>query len=178
MPNFDIESYKSNFRDGARANLFYFLPMIPGDCIEGDMTNGRTSYLVRSTSLPASTIEEINLNWQGFDFFVGGKHTFSDFTVTFNLDDKGLLRLCFENWINKIHDPVTNEYGTIAFYMFPQRLQLLGYDGTPVMEYLLHHAWPREVAAATLDYSTNDNVQFDVTFRYAYHTLTTRPTGL
>lgn len=178
MPRFDIESYKANFRDGARQNLFYFLPTFPPDVIEGDMNNERTSYLVRSTSLPASTIEEVQLNWQGFDFFVGGKHTFAELSLTFNLDDKGLLRLTFENWINKIHDPVTNEYGTIALYMFPQRLQLLGYDGTPIMEYLLHHAWPKEVAAATLDYSTNDVVQFDVTFRYAYHTITSKPTGL
>lgn len=177
MPNFDIESYRANFRDGARANLFYFIPTFPPDVVQGDMSNERTSYLVRATQLPATTIEEIALNWQGMDFFVGGKHTFAELTITFNLDDAGLLRLNFENWINKIHDPVTNEYGTIATYMLPQRLQLLGYSGDVILEYVLQHCWPREVAAATLDYTTNDVVQFDVTLRYAYHTLTSVGTG-
>lgn len=178
MPNFDIESYKANFRDGSRQNLFYFIPNFPADVIQGDMSNDRTSYLVRSTGLPGTTLEEITLNWQGYDFYVGGKHTFADLTVSFNLDREGLLRLNFENWINKIHDPVTNEYGVIALYMLPQKLQLLDYDGSPILEYTLHHCWPREVAQGTLDYGTSDITQFDVTFRYAYHTVTSTPTGL
>ena len=178
MPaRFTIDGFKSNFRDGHRSNLWYFLPNFPADVVVGDMNNDRSTYLVKTTSLPASTLEEILLNWQGYDFPIGGKHTFTDIPVTFNTDHDALIRVNFENWINKIHNPVTNEYALLNEYMLDQRLQLLGYDGSPVLEFVLHDAWPREVAAATLDYTANEITQFDVTFRYAYHTISSQGTG-
>jgi hypothetical protein len=178
MPvRFTIDGFKSNFRDGQRANLFYFLPNFPADTITGDMNNDRATYLVRATNMPSTTLEEIMLNWQGYDFPIAGKHTFADFTVTFNTDHDAYIRQNFENWINKIHDPVTNEYAFLNEYMLDQRLQLLGNDGEAVLEFTLHDAWPKEVATASLDYTTNDITQFDVTIRYAYHTVSDRPTG-
>lgn len=178
MPNFDIESFRSNFGDGARQNLFYFLPTFPPDAIEGDMGNEKSVYLVRNTSLPGVSLEEINVPWQGYDFYIGGKHTFEALTVTFNCDREAKIRLNFENWVNKIHDPITNEYAPISTYMLPQRMQLLGLDGTPTLEYTLQYAWPQAVGAATVDYATSDIVQFDVTFRYIYHTVSSEITGL
>ena len=178
MPvRFTIDGFKSNFRDGQRSNLFYFLPNFPADTIVGDMSNDRSTYLVRTTSMPSSTLEEIMLNWQGYDFPIAGKHTFAELTVTFNLDHDTYIRQNFENWINKIHDPVTNEYAFLNEYMLDQRLQLLGNDGDAVLEFTLHDAWPREVAQASLDYTSNDITQFDVTIRYAYHTVSDQPTG-
>lgn len=178
MPTrFTIDGFKSNFRDGQRSNLFYFLPNFPGFAQTGDMNNDRSTYLVRTTNLPSSTLEEILLNWQGYDFPIAGKHTFADMSVTFNTDHDAYIRQNFELWINKIHDPVTNEYALLNEYMLDQRLQLLGNDGEPVLEFTLHDAWPKEVGQATLDYTSNDITQFDVTIRYAYHTVTDHATG-
>ena len=126
---------------------------------------------------PKSYLEEIMLNWQGFDFPIAGKHTYQSLAVTFNTDHDGRIRQNFENWINKIHNPITNEYALLNEYMLDQHLQLLGNDGDPVLEFQLHDCWPMEVAAATLDYATNDMTQFDVTFRYSYHTVTNQPKG-
>lgn len=178
MPvRFTIDGFKSNFRDGQRSNLFYFLPNFPSDVVVGDMNNDRATYLVRASSLPALTLEEIMLNWQGLDFPIAGKNTFADITVTFNTDLDAYIRQNWDNWVRKIHDPVTNEYALLNEYMLDQRLQLLGNDGEPVLEYTLHHAWPKEVGTSTLDYTANDITQFDVTIRYAYHTVSDRPTG-
>ena len=178
MPNFDIDSFRANFKDGSRSNLFYFIPAFPADVVTGDMNDERTVYLVKSTSMPGSTLEEILLNWQGMDYPIAGKHTFAELVVSFNMDVDGFLRMNFEKWINKIHDPVTNQYAYINEYMTDQRLHLLGYQGEPVLEFVLKDAWPREVAAATLDYTASEITTFDVTFRYAYHTISDRPTGL
>lgn len=178
MPvRFTIDGFKSNFRDGQRSNLFYFIPNFPADVTVGDMTNERSVYLVKTANMPGSTLEEILLSWQGFDFPIAGKHTFMELTVTFNVDYDAYIRQNFENWINKIHNPITNEWSPIAEYMLDQRLQLLGYDGDPVLEVVLHDAWPREVAVATLDYAANEISMFDVTFRYSYHVLSDTATG-
>ena len=178
MPvKFTIDGFKANFRDGHRSNLWYFLPNFPAIAQKGDMNNNRATYLVRTTSIPGSTLEEVNLNWQGFDFFISGKHTFEPLVVTFNTDYKALIRLNFEEWMKKIHNPVTNEYALLNEYMLDQRLQLLDYAGEPVLEYILHDCWPQSLAAAALDYTANDITQWDVTLRYSYYEVTDQPTG-
>lgn len=177
MARFTIDGFKSNFRDGHRSNLWYFLPNFPSDVISGDMNNDRSVYLVKTTSMPSSTLEEVLLNWQGFDFPIASKHTFADLTVTFNTDHDALIRQNFEKWINKIHDPVTNEYALLSEYMMDQRLQLLGYNGEPVLEFTLHDAWPKDIAQAALDYASTEITVFDVIFRYSYHTVSDTATG-
>jgi hypothetical protein len=178
MPvRFTIDGFKSNFRDGHRSNLFYFLPSFPADVVVGDMSNDRSVYLVRTAQLPQTTLDEIIVAWQGYDFPIAGKHTFQEMVITFNTDHDALIRLNFENWVNKIHNPVTNEYALISEYMLDQRMQLLGYDGEPVLETTLHDAWPKDIAQAQLDYTTSEITQFDVTWRYSYHTISNKATG-
>lgn len=174
--NFNLEAFKAGFGDGARSNLFYYVPNFPGGVDEGLGSNAR--FLVKSTSLPETTITEAIVSWQGFDFKYGAKHEFSDFTVTFNVDIKAKIRTAFEKWVNeKIHDPETNEYFPFDQYMLDQRLQLLGFDGSVIKEYTLHDAWPKMIGAITLDYATTDIATFDVTFVYSYHTISESGTG-
>ena len=168
MPGFNIENFKANFDGGARQYLFYFLPTFPGGVSAPDME--KASYLVRATSLPETTLEEIVVNWQGYDFKMAGKYTYADFTVTFNVDVNAEIRKGYENWMELIHHPETNVHSYVSEYMITQNLQLLGYDGNPIMTYQLHNAWPKTVGAVTLEYATNDVAQFDVTFSYQWHT--------
>ena len=178
MPTrFTIDGFKSNMRDGHRSNLFYFLPNFPLDCITGDMKDDRAVYLVKTAQLPGSMLEETILAWQGMDFPIAMKHTFQDLAITFNMDHDSYIRQNFEKWINKIHNPVTNEYAMINEYMLDQRLQLINNDGKPVLEFTLHDCWPKEIAQASLDYSATEITQFDVTFRYSYHTSSPKATG-
>ena len=178
MPvRFTIDGFKSNFRDGQRSNLFYFLPNFPPIAQTGDMGNDRAVYLVKSANLPGSSLEETPLPWQGFDFYIAGKHTYEALTITFNTDYKANIRLNFEEWVKKIHNPRTNEYALINEYMNDQHLQLLGYDGEPVLEYTLHDCWPSALATAALDYGTNEITNFDVTFRYSYYEVSDQITG-
>ena len=178
MPvRFTIDGFKSNFRDGQKSNLFYFLPNFPQDTITGDMNNDRAVYLVRATNLPTTTLEETVLPWQGMDFPLAMKHTYQAFTVTFNCDMNTRIRQNFEKWINKIHNPVTNRYALINEYMLDQRLQLLANDGKVVLEFVLHDAWPMEVGSANLSYDAAEITQFDVTFRYSYHLMYDKATG-
>jgi len=163
---FDIDSYRASFLGGARQYLFYYRPLFPGGI--GGSTE-KATYLVRSTQVPETTSEEIITNWQGFDFKFAGKPTYSDWTVTFNVDkDAEILRI-FNSWARVIHDPTTNTYAEPSLYFMDQQLELLGLDGTPITKYKLVGAWPKSVGSASIDYSSSDVLQFDVNFTYLYH---------
>jgi len=167
MPGFDIQSFKSNFDGGARAYLFYYYPNIPNSLL-----GEKISYLVKTATLPGSTLEEHTAAWQGNTFKFSGKHTFEDWTINFNVDPDAKIRIDFENWQRqKIHDPVSNKYGAITEYMRDQQLQLLGYDGEYVLEVTLYNAWPKTIGALSLDYASSDTLAFDVTFAYTHYTM-------
>lgn len=167
MPRFDIDSYRASFQGGARQYLFYYKPMFPAG-VAGTDTE-KATYLVRAINLPETTSDEIMTNWQGFDFKFAGKYTYGDWTVTFNVDIDAKIQQMFMQWAQLVHDPTTNLYTPPNLYMVDQQLELLGYDGKPIMKYKLFGAWPKSVGTATLDYSANDVVQFDMTFTYIYH---------
>jgi hypothetical protein len=166
MPGFNIDAYRANFQGGARSYLFYYKPMFPAGI--GSNSEAAT-YLVRTASLPETSQDEIMYAWQGFDFKVAGKYTYSDWSVTFNCDAETNIQTYYHNWLSLIHDPTTNTYNVPANYMVDQQVELLGLDGKPTLKYKLYGAWPKSISQAQLDYTNNDNVQFDVTFTYIYH---------
>jgi len=167
MPRFDIDSYRASFQGGARQYLFYVKPNFPAGVAGADTE--RATYLVRSSTLPETTTEEIMLNWQGFDYKVAGKYTYADWTITFNVDINSDINTMFMNWMNLIHDPTTNLYNVPSTYLADQQIELLNLDSKPIMKYKLVGAWVKMMGPITLDYASNDIAQFDVTFSYMYH---------
>jgi hypothetical protein len=176
MPRFDVDSYRANFQGGARQYLFYFKPVFPSG-LSGADTEVAT-YLVRTTTLPETSTEEIVVNWQGFDYKVAGKYTYADWTVTFNVDVDAKIIAMFNNWAALIHDPTTNKYTFPNEYMVDQQVELLDLQGTPTTKYKLFGTWPKMIGNSNLDYSANDVVQFDVTFTYVYHVIDTVKYGV
>lgn len=168
MARFDIDSYRGNFQGGARSYLFYYKPLFPGEI--GGNTD-KATYLVRTTSLPETSIDEIPLAWQGFDFKVAGKYTYSDWTVTFNCDADANILSTFHSWMRLIHDPTSNKYSLPSIYMQDQQLELLSLVGDPIAKYKLYGCWPKSIGNSSLDYAQNDVVQFDITFCYIYHVV-------
>lgn len=167
MPDINIDYFKSRFQGGMRQYMFYFKPQFPDG---GSMEDA--IYLVRTTTAPENTIEEVTANWQGYDVKVAGRSTFPDFTVTFNADNDANIMKRFYRWMEAAHDPVTNQHAVVlADYMMDQTLEMLGLDGTVRLTYKLYNAWPKTVSGPSLDYSSNDLVQFDVTFAYTHHEI-------
>ncbi len=173
---FNIESFKANFGDGAKSSLFYYQPSWPPG-VDAPLTEEETIYLVKSTQMPSTALEEVTINWQGFDWKFAGKHTYTDITITFNVDLEAKVRMLYERWSNLIHNPVTNFYTVHSEHMRDQRLQMLGYEGQVILEFVLHDAWPKEVAQITMDYSSTEVATFDVTFTYSYHEVSFSETG-
>lgn len=170
MASFDLESFRANFTNGARGYLFYIKPQFPL-AIGADVN--RAVYLVKSGSLPSTSLEEINVPWQGYDYKLAGKYTYEDWAVTFNCDSNADIYTWFQDWMRVVHDPTSNVHGSPPAYMVDQIAELLGMDGEPVMRVKLVQAWPSAVGAMELSYDSTEVASFEVTFKYMYHVLDT-----
>lgn len=173
---FNIEAFKARFGDGAKSSLFYYQPQWPGS-LQADVDQQDAIFMVKTAQLPSTALEEVVLNWQGFDWKFPGKHTYTDVVVTFNVDKDAKIRNTFEKWSILCHDPKTNFYSTHDVYMADQRLQMIGYEGEVILEFTLHDAWPKEISQVTMDYASTEIATFDVTFTYSYHELSFTETG-
>jgi hypothetical protein len=167
MAGFDIDSYRANFKAGARAYLFQCKPLFPAQIVNSN--TDQATYLVRSSTLPAGTIEPITTNWQGFDFKMAGKLTYAEWSMMFNVDQDADVLKWYIDWQRLIHDPTSNQHSAPSDYMVDQVVEMLSLDGDPILKYKLVGAWPSTVEAVTLDYATNDVAQFSVMFNYQYH---------
>jgi hypothetical protein len=174
--NFNIEGFKAGFGDGAKSSLFYYQPSWPAQ-LAAPLSEQETLFLVKTAQMPSTAMDEVVINWQGFDWKFGGKHTYTDVTITFNVDLEAKVRDLFESWINLIHNPLTNFYTTHDVHMKDQILQMLGYEGQVILEFTLHDAWPKEVGQIAVDYSSTEVATFDVTFTYSYHEVKRTETG-
>ena len=166
--SFNIEAFKARFGDGAKSSLFYFQPQWPVG-LNPDLTQEDAIYLVKTAQMPSTALEEVTLNWQGFDWKFPGKHTYTDFVVTFNIDLEAKIRNTFELWSNLAHNPQDNFYNTHDVFMMDQTLQMIGYQGQVILEFTIFDAWPKEISQIQMDYSSTEIATFDVTFTYSYH---------
>jgi len=187
----DIESYKTRFTGGARQYLFFvFLDMgAPVTNIKSgsqtleafkEMASSVLStfgfgaskdfypYLVKSTNLPDSTIEEKVIPLQGFNYKIPGDRVFSDWTVTFNIDDKGELLDKLHIWQNSM---ISIDGGSPFYKGLNSRKQmvfLVDYQGNSFAKYEIFGAWPKSIGQVSMDYTANGIATVDVIFSYLY----------
>lgn len=173
MPGRTIDDFTGYFKGGAKANLFYWKPAFPGSVGE-TITNEEASYLVRSGSIPASTLEEGTLPWQGEDFYYATKRTYAPITFTFIVDYKAKIRQKFQDWSNVIHNSETNTFALTTDYFVDQDLVWLAPDvagNTPLATVKLVGAWPQEIGEIALAHDNSETATFDVTIRYIRYVI-------
>lgn len=188
--NFDIDAYKVRFLGGARQYLFYMLFTTPlmTSSIDPTMLNTLLSsygfgsdrtlknympYLVKSGSLPDSSIEEMSIPYPGHPFKMAGTRSYGDFQVTFNIDEQGILLADLNMWFDKIYNPIGQSPYSPMEYMRDQQLFLIDGSGNDIVKYTLHQAWPKQLGSVSLDYASTEIATIDVTFSYQYYTMLT-----
>jgi len=163
---FKIDDFIGAYSDFSRGYLFYArISNSPVEILKDH------PYLVNTASLPTQTIEAITTKWQGAEYKFGGTNTFAEFTINFKSDTANALRTNFLEWMNKIHDPVSNAHGVPSDYFGQVDLTQLDSDGNSIMNYSLHRAWPSSISEISLDYGNKEISSFDVVFTYQYHVI-------
>ena len=169
-----LSHFKSNLASNfARAYLFY----VKIDKASKDLEIPKNQkYLVRSASIPAHTLEEIAIPFQGMVFKLASTQTFDTWECTFNSDSEGKLRKFFVDWMNDTHNAKTNEHGKPTDYFGKITIELLnpfqkfGEDeADAAYTCTLYDAWPSAIAAIDLGYDSKEVGQFSVTWTYNWH---------
>ena len=175
---FSIDNFINEFAGGAKSFLFVWEPEIrkADGSLLAPMTAQKRRYLVKSSSFPASSVEEINVELQGVNFKMGGKRSYEDWNIQLNVDVDGKIRYELEEWMNAIHkvSDTENKHFYLDRYTSTQRFKILKGDGNfgdPLLEIILYNAWPKSIGSIALDYSSTDFAQFDLTFAYQYHVI-------
>ena len=167
----NIDDFKANLiGGGARANQFRVtITPPPGIAIGLDVR--RTSFLVKSSTLPALTITEIAIPFRGRNIYIAGDRTAPETWSTIFLNDTDfMIRNAMERWSNGINDLADNT-GVIApsDYQTDLSVEQLDRDDTVLKSYIFKSAWPTSIATIDLTSDAADALEeFAVTWRYQH----------
>lgn len=170
--NSSISSFRDNFFGGTRPNRF----LVNGNVNGQDLSD--EGFLVKSTTLPASTVGVIPVPYRGRILKIPGDRLFAEWAIVVidDADEGRDLRSEFVGWSNAINTHVGNKTDdpnvSDTLSKNSWTVQMLSQkDDAVIREITLHNVWPIEVSAVDLTYDTADTiVEFGVNLAYDYWT--------
>jgi len=178
----NINTFKNNLKQGGvRPNLF----RVNGP-IGPEGTDGAASFLIKTASLPASTLSTILVPFRGRQLKLPGNRTFDDWTMTIISDSEFNLRTKFERWMEAINSTVGNvseqphdltNGSVLAGGLFPTwSVDQLDRQDIPIKTYSFFHCFPTLISDMALDSDASDTLsEFTVTMTYSYFLASDAP---
>lgn len=175
---FNINEIRSQLTGGgARPTLFQVQITNPINGA-GDL---KVPFMVRATTLPASTLGVIEVPYFGRKIKVAGDRTFDTWSVTVMNDEDFLIRNAMEEWSNSInlHQQNTRLGGSSPTeYKSQATVQQYGKDGSILRTYNFNGLFPTDISDITVDWDTVNTIEeFTVTFQYDWWNVSGGITG-
>ena len=161
---------------GARPNLFECEITFP-DALNlgtaGANVEDTTRFLIKSASLPASTINVIDIPFRGRNLKIAGDRTFDPWTITVINDTDFKIRNSFEKWMNYMNkhednsgelDPA-NYQRNMKVYQLGKAAITSGIDFTSaesikvLKAYEFYGTFPTSISAIDLSYDQADTIE-------------------
>jgi hypothetical protein len=160
---------------GARPNQFNVQLTFPAFVQTGAAVGLSSQFLCKATTLPASTVENMQILYRGRQVNFAGERAFAPWTVTIYNDTTFLIRDAMEKWSDGImNNAQTNGLTNPRAYQVDLIVNQLDRNGATIKSYKFHDAYPTSVGQITLDYDANNQIEmFDVEFNYNYWTSNT-----
>jgi hypothetical protein len=155
---------------GARPNQFRVELIFPSYVVAGILASAQAQFLCKAAQLPASTIENIPVQYRGRAVNFAGERTFAPWTVTVYNDTNFNVRNAMERWSNGIQNyQTTNGRVNPRDYQTDLVVRQLDRSGAIIKSYRFVDAYPISIGVVQLDYDTANAVEtFDVEFQYNY----------
>ena len=148
------------------------------------VTGGRVAavqgqFLCKAAQLPASTLENLPIQYRGRAVNFAAERTFAPWTVTVYNDTEFGIRNAIERWQNGIQEYATTEGRTNPNdYQADLLVTQLDRNGAGVKQYKFVDAFPLSIGIVQLDYDTTNAIEtFDVEFQYNFFTSNTSESG-
>ena len=177
--DFAVTKFKASLKQGgARPSLFKVIFDYPSGIPDPPT---KASFLVRATTIPASTIGSYDVYYHGKAIKVAGDRSFDTWDTTiFNDEDFG-IRNTLENWMNSISNHKLNtrdkgvfntSEGAQAKYKSTLKVQQFSKAGKVLRTYSFIGAWPSALSTINLDWSTASEIEeFTCTWVYDSWTI-------
>ena len=178
--DFSITKFKAGLKHGgARPSLFKVKFQYP---IGISAPPTKSEFLVKSTTIPASTIGSYDVFYHGKAIHVAGDRTFDTWDTTiFNDEDFG-IRNTLENWMGSISDHKLNTRDKKTFSSmsegdtakYKSTLKVIQYSkaGKELRTYTFKGAWPSALSTINLDWATASEIEeFTCTWVYDSWTI-------
>ena len=164
---------------GARANQFLVQLTFPTFVSTGVVAGQEAQFLCKAAQLPASTVENVQIQYRGRPVNFAGERSFEPWNITVYNDTSFNIRNALEQWSNGVQSLTTTE-GKVnpRDYQVDLQVSQLDRNGAILKTYKFVDAYPNLIGAIQLDYDAVNQIEtFDVTFQYNYWTSTTAEGG-
>ena len=181
---------------GARASLFEVFLTLPAGIAE-PTAESQFRFVCKASSIPASTVGQIEVPYFGRKVKMAGNRTFDNWSVTVLNDEDFLVRNAFELWSsyinsheNNLRDPsvITEQglasYRTSALVRHYAKTGIFaggttsGDASIPTRQYTFVNIFPINISNIELNWETTDAIEeFTVEFAYDYWTVDTDVNG-
>ena len=173
---FSVTEFKSNLKQGgARPSLFKVDFTYPSG-ITAPPT--RSEFLVKATTIPASTIGSYDVFYHGKAIHVAGDRSFDTWDTTIINDEDFGIRNSLESWMASISNHTLNtrdknlfqsndrSEGERAKYKSSLKVTQFSKAGDDLRTYIFKGAWPSALSTINLDWSSQEIEEFTCTWQY------------
>jgi hypothetical protein len=163
---FQLSEFKSNLKQGgARPSLFRVIFDYPSAITDPPT---KASFLVKSTTIPASTIGSYDVYYHGKAIKVAGDRSFDTWDTTIINDEDFGIRKTLEAWMAGISNHSLNtrnkglfdtSEGDVAKYKKTIKVQQYSKAGEILRTYSFKGAWPSALSTINLDWATASEIE-------------------
>lgn len=157
MSEIKLESFKANLRDTVRPNRFWVT--VKGNQAGASWNEQPLSFMIKNFVIPARTIGEIILNFQGMQTKIAGDPTYDDVSMTVHVDYAMEIKKYFEEWMEgfvEVGADGVNIRKEPYDYKAEIQVDQLGREGEIIASYELIGAWPKNMNSIELSHDSSD----------------------
>ena len=177
--DFSVTKFKAGLKHGgARPSLFKVIFDYPSGIPDPPT---KASFLVKATTIPASTIGSYDVYYHGKAIKVAGDRSFDTWDTTIINDEDFGIRNTLENWMAAISNHklntrnkgiFDNREGDVAQYKSTLKVQQFSKAGKKLRTYTFVGAWPSALSTINLDWATASEIEeFTCTWVYDSWTI-------
>jgi hypothetical protein len=154
---------------GARPSQFKVILTFP-TWADGTAAAVKGEFLVKATSLPASTIAPIDVPYRGRITKIAGERMFANWNVTIINDNDFMIRNALERWSKGVIDhESTNGRLASSSYQTDMVVQQLDRNDVAIKSYKFFNCFPQNISEIQLDFGSVANIEeFNCEFSVDY----------
>lgn len=169
-----IDDFRAHLtQGGARPTQFRVNLAFPGFVGGGVSAAVKGVFMCSATSLPASSVQPIEVPYRGRNIKIAGERVFQNWQVRILNDSDFVIRKALELWSGRVLEHgATNGLVTPSAYAVPMQVVQLDRNEVPLRTYTFHNCWPQNLSDINLDFGAITQVEdFNVEFSVDYWTV-------